>query len=160
MIRDYALCASGLLVPQIGGPSVRPYQPPGVWEAVAMMGSNTRNYVQDKGESLYRRSLYTFWKRAAPPALMETFNAPSRETCTSVSMYAAPTSAAFENASSVFSGASSARPRCASTRGRGRSKYAEPTRVRTGRAVATPAGAGCPRSGAAPRHPSTRPAGA
>ncbi len=82
MVRDYALAASGLLVDKIGGPSVRPYQPDGVWEAVAMIGSNTRNYKQDEGESLYRRSMYTFWKRAAPPASMEIFNAPSREVCT------------------------------------------------------------------------------
>ncbi len=82
MVRDYALEASGLLVSKIGGPSVKPYQPDGVWEAVAMIGSNTRDYKHDSGESLYRRSLYTFWKRAAPPASMEIFNAPSRETCT------------------------------------------------------------------------------
>jgi hypothetical protein len=80
-IRDYALAASGLLVRKVGGPSVRPYQPEGVWEAVAMIGSNTRDYRQDHGPSLYRRSLYTFWKRAAPPASMEIFNAPTRETC-------------------------------------------------------------------------------
>ncbi|HVT30538.1 MAG TPA: DUF1553 domain-containing protein [Lacipirellulaceae bacterium] len=84
MVRDYALSASGLLSNKIGGPSVKPYQPPGVWEAVAMIGSNTRDYVQDHGESLYRRSMYTFWKRAAPPASMEIFNAPTRETCTIV----------------------------------------------------------------------------
>jgi len=82
MLRDYALAASGLLVTKIGGPSVKPYQPPGVWEAVAMIGSNTRDYRQDSGENLYRRSLYTFWKRSAPPASMEIFNAPSREFCT------------------------------------------------------------------------------
>jgi mono/diheme cytochrome c family protein len=82
MIRDYALAASGLLVPKIGGPSVKPYQPPGVWEAVAMPESNTRIYQQDSGENLYRRSVYTFWKRAAPPASMEVLNAPNRETCT------------------------------------------------------------------------------
>jgi hypothetical protein len=82
MIRDYALAASGLLVQKIGGPSVRPYQPDGVWEAVAMDVSNTRYYKRDEGENLYRRSLYTFWKRAAPPASMDIFNAPSRETCT------------------------------------------------------------------------------
>lgn len=82
IVRDYALAASGLLSPTIGGPSVRPYQPDGVWEAVAMIGSNTRNYQQDSGERLYRRSLYTFWKRSAPPASMEIFNAPSREVCT------------------------------------------------------------------------------
>ena len=82
MVRDYALSVSGLLVPKVGGPSVRPYQPEGVWEAVAMPGSDTRNYRQDKGEKLYRRSLYTFWKRSAPPASMDIFNAPSREVCT------------------------------------------------------------------------------
>ena len=81
MIRDQALAASGLLVPKIGGASVKPYQPEGVWEAVAMPGSNTRNYKPDTGESLYRRSMYTFWKRAAPPAAMEVLNAPNRETC-------------------------------------------------------------------------------
>jgi hypothetical protein len=82
MIRDYALATSGLLVRKIGGPSVRPYQPDGVWEAVAMIGSNTRDYRRDSGENLYRRSMYTFWKRAAPPAAMEVLNAPNRETCT------------------------------------------------------------------------------
>jgi hypothetical protein len=82
LIRDYALEASGLLVDKIGGPSVKPYQPEGVWEAVAMIGSNTRNYRLDAGDKLYRRSLYTFWKRSAPPASMEIFNAPSREVCT------------------------------------------------------------------------------
>ena len=82
MLRDYALAASGLLVPKIGGPSVKPYQPPGVWKTVAMPDSNTSIYEQDQGDKLYRRSLYTFWKRAAPPASMETFNAPTRENCT------------------------------------------------------------------------------
>src|SRR5262245_38923607 len=82
LIRDYALASSGLLVRKIGGPSVKPYQPPGVWEAVAMDVSNTRQYQQDKGESLYRRSMYWFWKRAAPPASMDILNAPSREFCT------------------------------------------------------------------------------
>ncbi len=82
MVRDYALAASGLLVSTIGGPSVRPYQPEGVWEAVAMPGSDTRNYKQDHGDALYRRSMYTLWKRSAPPASMEIFNAPSREVCT------------------------------------------------------------------------------
>ncbi len=82
MVRDYALAASGLLSEKIGGPSVKPYQPPGVWEAIAMPESDTRIYKRYNGENLYRRSLYTFWKRAAPPASMEIFNAPSRETCT------------------------------------------------------------------------------
>jgi len=81
MVRDNALAVSGLLVPKIGGPSVRPYQPDGVWEAVAMIGSNTRDYRADQGENLYRRSMYTFWKRSAPPASMDIFNAPSREIC-------------------------------------------------------------------------------
>jgi hypothetical protein len=81
MIRDYALAASGLMVHKIGGPSVKPYQPDGVWEAVAMIGSNTRDYRRDSGDNLYRRSMYTFWKRAAPPASMDIFNAPSREVC-------------------------------------------------------------------------------
>jgi hypothetical protein len=81
MVRDYALAASGLLVRSIGGPSVKPYQPPGVWEAIAMNVSNTRSYARDDGDSLYRRSLYTFVKRMAPPASMEIFNAPNREFC-------------------------------------------------------------------------------
>lgn len=81
MLRDYALAASGLLAPQIGGPSVKPYQPEGIWEAVAMDGSNTRFYKADSGSGLYRRSLYTFWKRSAPPASMDVFNAPTRESC-------------------------------------------------------------------------------
>jgi len=82
MVRDYALSVSDLLAGKIGGPSARPYQPDGVWDAVAMPESNTRFYKPDSGEGLYRRSLYTFWKRAAPPASMEVFNAPNRETCT------------------------------------------------------------------------------
>jgi hypothetical protein len=82
-IRDQALAASGLLVEKIGGPPVKPYQPEGVWEAVAMADSDTRVYKQDTGPSLYRRSLYTYWKRTAPPASLEILNAPSRESfCT------------------------------------------------------------------------------
>jgi mono/diheme cytochrome c family protein len=82
MVRDYALAVSGLLVPKLGGPSVKPYQPPGVWEAIAMNVSNTRSYQQGSGDDLYRRSLYTFIKRMAPPASMDIFNAPNRELCT------------------------------------------------------------------------------
>jgi hypothetical protein len=82
VIRDAALAASSLLSPQIGGPSVKPYQPEGIWETVAMLGSNTRFYRTDDGDKLYRRSMYTFWKRAAPPPNMEIFNAPTREVCT------------------------------------------------------------------------------
>jgi hypothetical protein len=82
MVRDTALASSGLLVETVGGPSVKPYQPDGVWEAVAMPVSNTKSYRRDTGDKLYRRSIYTFWKRSAPPASMDIFNAPSRENCT------------------------------------------------------------------------------
>ena len=82
VVRDYALAASGLLVQHVGGPSVKPYQPNRIWETVAMTQSNTQFYTQDHGEALYRRSLYTFWKRSAPPPAMEIFNAPTREQCT------------------------------------------------------------------------------
>ncbi len=78
-LRDMALAAADLLSPKVGGPPVKPYQPEGIWEAVAMPQSNTKNYKQDTGESLYRRSLYTFWKRTAPHPAMEILNAPSRE---------------------------------------------------------------------------------
>jgi hypothetical protein len=79
MVRDLALAASELLVRTVGGPSVKPYQPPNVWEVVGHPVSNTAIYQQDSGEALYRRSLYTFWKRQAPPPALELFNAPSRE---------------------------------------------------------------------------------
>jgi hypothetical protein len=79
MLRDSALEAAGLLVEKVGGPPVKPYQPPGIWEEVAMPESNTKTYVPDRGEGLYRRSVYTFWKRASPPASLETFDATSRE---------------------------------------------------------------------------------
>ncbi len=82
VVRDTALAASSLLADKIGGRSVKPYQPPGLWEAVGFLGSNTREYKRDAGDGLYRRSLYTFWKRTSPPAALTTFDAPSRETCT------------------------------------------------------------------------------
>jgi len=82
MIRDYALSASGLLSEKIGGPSVKPYQPENLWEVVGMPDSDTRHFKQDAGERLYRRSLYTFWKRMSPPPSLEVMNAPSREVCT------------------------------------------------------------------------------
>ncbi|HIE96701.1 MAG TPA: DUF1553 domain-containing protein [Planctomycetes bacterium] len=81
MIRDNALSLSGLLIDRIGGPSVKPYQPPGIWFAVAYTDSDTAKFKRDSGEALYRRSMYTFWKRTAPPPTMVTFDAPSRETC-------------------------------------------------------------------------------
>ena len=82
MIRDNALFVSGLLVEELGGKSVKPYQPPGLWEVVGYTDSNTAKFKRDTGEDLYRRSLYTFWKRTAPPPTMLTFDAPSRESCT------------------------------------------------------------------------------
>jgi hypothetical protein len=79
MLRDSTLAASGLLSPKMGGPGTRPYQPEGVWDKVGMVEGDTRIYKQDSGENLYRRSLYNFWKRMAPPASLEIFNAPARE---------------------------------------------------------------------------------
>ena len=85
-IRDNALAASGLLVERLGGPSVLPYQPPGLWRDVAYGGGGLRytaqEFIQDHGDKLYRRSLYTFWKRAAAPPGMLLFDAPNREVCT------------------------------------------------------------------------------
>ena len=76
MIRDQALSVSGLLRPEIGGPSVKPYQPKGVWKEIA-----SQVYEPGTGAELYRRSMYTYWKRTVPPPTMATFDAPSRETC-------------------------------------------------------------------------------
>jgi hypothetical protein len=77
VLRDQALLASGLLVEKIGGPSVKPYQPAGLWSELG-----DKDYERDKGEGLYRRSLYTFWKRTAPPPFMATFDSAMRESCT------------------------------------------------------------------------------
>jgi hypothetical protein len=77
-IRDSALAASGLLNRTIGGPSVKPYQPAGLWE----QSGTGKSYAQDQGLKLYRRSLYTFWRRTSPPPSMMTFDAVSREVCT------------------------------------------------------------------------------
>ena len=81
MIRDHALAISGLLSSNIGGPSVKPYQPEGLWLEVASGNQSLRKYIQDHNQDLYRRSLYTFWKRTIPPPSMTLFDAPSREQC-------------------------------------------------------------------------------
>ncbi len=81
-VRDNALAVGGLLVERIGGPSVKPYQPLGIWKEVGYTKSNTANFKQDHGDALYRRSLYTFWKRTAPPPTLQMLDAPTRETCT------------------------------------------------------------------------------
>ncbi len=77
MVRDQALAASGLLVEQLGGPSIKPYQPEGLWDDL----QSTEKYVQDHGPALYRRGMYVFWKRTIAPPMMVTFDAAGRETC-------------------------------------------------------------------------------
>ena len=79
MIRDQALAVSGLLAEQVGGPSVKPYQPPGLWKELT---HEKTSYVADSGDKLYRRSLYTFWRRTVAPPSMITFDASDRESCT------------------------------------------------------------------------------
>jgi hypothetical protein len=84
-IRDTALQVSGLLVPRLGGPSVNPYTPGDLWREISHYGSSpatAQTFVQDHGEKLYRRSLYTYWKRTAPPPNLAAFDAPNREVCT------------------------------------------------------------------------------
>jgi hypothetical protein len=84
-IRDQALAISGLLDPEIGGRSVEPYQPPGLWEELMSRADGAKwtaqVYQQDHGKDLYRRTMYTFWKRTSPPPSLTTFDAPDRETC-------------------------------------------------------------------------------
>ena len=81
MVRDSALAASGLLNRQVGGPSVKPYQPAGLWIEKSNFSQELLNYEQGEGESLYRRSLYTFVRRTSPPPSMTIFDAPTREVC-------------------------------------------------------------------------------
>ncbi len=79
MLRDIALESGGLLVSKIGGPSVKPYQPANVWEQVSYPTSDTVMYIQDHGDALHRRSMYTYWKRMASPPNMDAFDAPMRD---------------------------------------------------------------------------------
>ena len=82
MIRDNILASSGLLVKKIGGPSVKPYQPKGLWdEVIGGGGGSLARYVPSTGENLYRRSVYTFWKKTVPPPSMMIFDASSRDNC-------------------------------------------------------------------------------
>jgi Protein of unknown function (DUF1549)/Protein of unknown function (DUF1553)/Planctomycete cytochrome C len=81
LLRDQALAVSGLLTNKVGGPSVRPYMPDGVWDETSVYG-DLRNYQHDKDDGLYRRTLYTVWKRTAAPPTMLLFDAPNREICT------------------------------------------------------------------------------
>lgn len=81
-VRDLALTSAGLLVEKVGGASVKPYHPAGLWEEMAFGGGfSAQTYVQDHGENLYRRSMYTFWKRTVPPPSLQTLDAPEREFC-------------------------------------------------------------------------------
>ncbi len=82
VLRDKALAASGLLVDRLGGKGFKPYQPEGIWEAIAFTESNTARYAKDDSEDIYRRSLYLFWKRTSPHPVMLAFDAPMREACT------------------------------------------------------------------------------
>jgi hypothetical protein len=83
MIRDNVLFSSGLLHQELGGPSVKPYQPDGLWEAIAVgiKGRGESEYIADKGEKLYRRSLYTYWRKTIPPPSMLIFDSPLKEVC-------------------------------------------------------------------------------
>ena len=79
ILRDLTLWSSGLLNPKIGGEGVKPYQPSGMWKALSHPGSNTKNYVADRDDRIYRKSLYLYWKRTSPHPMMTLFDAPSRE---------------------------------------------------------------------------------
>lgn len=80
-IRDSILATSGLLNPKMYGPSVKPPQPPGLWKAVSLPSSYPNQFQPDTGDEIYRRSIYTYWKRGMPPPQMTIFNAPTREEC-------------------------------------------------------------------------------
>ena len=80
ILRDIALWSGGLLNRKLGGEGVKPYQPSGMWKALSHPASNTKNYIPDKDDRIYRRSLYIYWKRTSPHPMMTLFDAPSRET--------------------------------------------------------------------------------
>ena len=80
ILRDIALWSGGLLNRKLGGEGVKPYQPSGMWKALSHPGSNTKNYIPDQDDRIYRRSLYIYWKRTSPHPMMTLFDAPSRET--------------------------------------------------------------------------------
>jgi hypothetical protein len=80
-VRDQSIFAAGVMSDEAGGPPVFPYQPNGLWEERSNEGSNTKSYKQSQGAALYRRSLYTFWKRTSPPPFMTLFDAPDRTSC-------------------------------------------------------------------------------
>ena len=80
LLRDIALWSGGLLNRKLGGEGVKPYQPSGMWKALSHPGSNTKNYIPDQDDRIYRRSLYIYWKRTSPHPMMTLFDAPSRET--------------------------------------------------------------------------------
>ncbi len=82
VIRDKALATGGLLVEKLGGRGFKPYQPDGLWEAASDPASSTHFYVRDRDSSIYRRSLYLYWKRTSPPPVMITFDSPLRDSCT------------------------------------------------------------------------------
>ncbi len=81
MVRDQILAVSGLLKQSLYGKSVKPPQPPNLWKTVSMVSSSTYSFTADTGPKIYRRSLYSFWKRAMPPPQMTIFDAPTRESC-------------------------------------------------------------------------------
>ncbi|MFK7787948.1 MAG: DUF1553 domain-containing protein [Phycisphaeraceae bacterium] len=81
VLRDQVLAVSGLLNEELGGPSVKPPQPAGIWKAVGYESSNTANFKADTGDKVFRRSMYVFWKRTAPPPFLVGFDAPNRESC-------------------------------------------------------------------------------
>ena len=80
VLRDLALWSGGLLNRKLGGEGVKPYQPSGMWKALSHPASNTKNYIPDEDDRIYRRSLYIYWKRTSPHPMMTLFDAPSRET--------------------------------------------------------------------------------